>query len=248
MKWWKVRPKEVSPEVEIANVIIPDYGTEETLVEDIQTILAAGYVNEEVMKKTHKHYSLPPHNYGDTLDRWKNFRTSTLSGGSNRVIRRELMCTYLESYNFNNTKLTWYGAITGNADYSLNLWPSQVKASSVCCSWQHKMKSWKADIHSISRAQMQWQIFIFSHLLGNLAFIELNGTVQIDANIAKVKWHILEEIFSRFKGISEAYLLSPRTLWWCRGWACRSYRTVSDENSITSVLVVFQRMMRPSWW
>lgn len=39
------------PEVEIANVIIPDYATEETLVEDIQTILAAGYVNEEVMKK-----------------------------------------------------------------------------------------------------------------------------------------------------------------------------------------------------
>ena len=39
------------PEVEIANVIIPDYETEETLVEDIQTILAAGYVNEEVMKK-----------------------------------------------------------------------------------------------------------------------------------------------------------------------------------------------------
>jgi glutaredoxin 3 len=39
------------PEVEVANVIIPDYGTEETLVEDIQTILAAVYVNEEVMKK-----------------------------------------------------------------------------------------------------------------------------------------------------------------------------------------------------
>jgi hypothetical protein len=37
--------------VEVANVIIPDYGTEETLVEDIQTILAAVYVNEEVMKK-----------------------------------------------------------------------------------------------------------------------------------------------------------------------------------------------------
>jgi len=39
------------PEVEIANVIIPDYWTEEMLVQDIQTILAAGYVNEEVMKK-----------------------------------------------------------------------------------------------------------------------------------------------------------------------------------------------------
>lgn len=39
------------PEVEIANVIIPDYATEETLVTDIQTILAAGYVNEEVLKK-----------------------------------------------------------------------------------------------------------------------------------------------------------------------------------------------------
>jgi hypothetical protein len=32
-------------------VIIPEYATEETLVEDIQTILAAGYVNEEVLKK-----------------------------------------------------------------------------------------------------------------------------------------------------------------------------------------------------
>lgn len=39
------------PEVEIVNVIIPDYATEETLVEDIGTILAAGYVNEEVLKK-----------------------------------------------------------------------------------------------------------------------------------------------------------------------------------------------------
>lgn len=39
------------PEVELANVIIPDYATEETLVADIETILAAGYVNEEVMKK-----------------------------------------------------------------------------------------------------------------------------------------------------------------------------------------------------
>lgn len=39
------------PEVEIANVIIPDYATEETLVADIETILAAGSVNEEVMKK-----------------------------------------------------------------------------------------------------------------------------------------------------------------------------------------------------
>mgnify|MGYP006055632709 CR=1 FL=1 len=39
------------PEVEFANVIIPDYATEETLVADIETILAAGYVNEEVMKK-----------------------------------------------------------------------------------------------------------------------------------------------------------------------------------------------------
>jgi glutaredoxin 3 len=39
------------PEVEIANVIMPDYTTEETLVADIETILAAGSVNEEIMKK-----------------------------------------------------------------------------------------------------------------------------------------------------------------------------------------------------
>ena len=34
------------PEVEIANVIIPDYGSEETLVADIRMILAAGKVDE----------------------------------------------------------------------------------------------------------------------------------------------------------------------------------------------------------
>lgn len=39
------------PEVEIANVIIPDYGTEETLIADIRTILAAGIVDENLEKK-----------------------------------------------------------------------------------------------------------------------------------------------------------------------------------------------------
>jgi hypothetical protein len=33
------------PEVEIANVIIPDYRTEETLVSDIATILQTGHVD-----------------------------------------------------------------------------------------------------------------------------------------------------------------------------------------------------------
>lgn len=38
------------PEVEIANVIIPDYGTEETLITDIQTILSVGKVDAELEK------------------------------------------------------------------------------------------------------------------------------------------------------------------------------------------------------
>ncbi|MBP7773494.1 glutaredoxin [Candidatus Gracilibacteria bacterium] len=36
------------PEVEIANVIIPDYATEETLVADIRRILKAGKVNKNL--------------------------------------------------------------------------------------------------------------------------------------------------------------------------------------------------------
>lgn len=36
------------PEVQIANVIIPDYGTEDTLVADIQTILAHGQVDDTI--------------------------------------------------------------------------------------------------------------------------------------------------------------------------------------------------------
>ena len=36
------------PEVEIANVIIPDYGSEETLVADIKKILRAGNVDKKL--------------------------------------------------------------------------------------------------------------------------------------------------------------------------------------------------------
>jgi hypothetical protein len=39
------------PEVEIANVIIPDYGTEESLISDIQKILKARKVDPELEEK-----------------------------------------------------------------------------------------------------------------------------------------------------------------------------------------------------
>lgn len=39
------------PQVEIANVIIPDYGTEESLVADIRSILTARTVDEKLADK-----------------------------------------------------------------------------------------------------------------------------------------------------------------------------------------------------
>ncbi len=39
------------PEVEIVNVIIPDYATEESLVADIQKILRAGKVDADLAEK-----------------------------------------------------------------------------------------------------------------------------------------------------------------------------------------------------
>ena len=59
----------------------------------------------------------------------------------------------------------------------------------------------KTNIYStLSHSHTVTNIHILS-LVGESGTIELNGTVQIDANITKVKWHILEEnIFLGSKG------------------------------------------------
>lgn len=101
----------------------------------------------------------------------------------------------------NNTKLTWYGAITGNADYSLQFVTESGESIIRMLLLATQNEKLKADIHSIlTSSNTVTNIHILS-LVGESGIIELNGTVQIDANIAKVKWHILEEnIFLGSKG------------------------------------------------
>lgn len=87
----------------------------------------------------------------------------------------------------NNTKLTWYGAITGNADYSLQFVTESGESIIRMLLLATQNEKLKADIHSIlTSSNTVTNIHILS-LVGESGIIELNGTVQIDANIAKVK-------------------------------------------------------------
>lgn len=101
----------------------------------------------------------------------------------------------------NNTKLTWYGAITGNADYALQFATESGESIVRMLLLATQDEKLKADIHStLTSSNTVTNIHILS-LVGESGIIELNGTVQIDANIAKVKGHILEEnIFLGSKG------------------------------------------------
>ena len=99
------------------------------------------------------------------------------------------------------TKLTWYGVMSGDSEYSLQF-VTESGESIVCilllATQDEKLKT---NIYStLSASHTVTNIHILS-LVGGAGVIELNGTVQIDANIAKVKGHILEEnIFLGSKG------------------------------------------------
>lgn len=101
----------------------------------------------------------------------------------------------------NNTKLTWYGVVGGDSNYSLVF--VTVSGESIVRMLLLATQSEKLtmSVHSIlGQSHTMTNIHILS-LVGESGLIELNGTVQIDANIAKVRGHILEEnIFLGSKG------------------------------------------------
>lgn len=93
----------------------------------------------------------------------------------------------------NNTQLRWYGAISGQNTYNLQF-ITQLGESIVrillLATADDKLTT---TIHStLQSSQTVSNIHILS-LVGEAGIIQLNGTVQIDANISGVKGHILEE-------------------------------------------------------
>ena len=101
----------------------------------------------------------------------------------------------------NNTHLTWYGLAQGTGNYSLNFITESGESlirNLLLASSDEKLS---VSIHSIlTHSNTVTNIHILS-LVGESGNITLNGTVQIDANISKVKGHILEEnIFLGSKG------------------------------------------------
>lgn len=100
-----------------------------------------------------------------------------------------------------NTKLTWYGVMSGNSDYSLQFVTESGESIVRILLLATQDEKLKTNIYStLSAFHTVTNIHILS-FVGDSGIIELNGTVQIDANIAKVKGHILEEnIFLGSKG------------------------------------------------
>lgn len=100
-----------------------------------------------------------------------------------------------------NTKLTWYGVMSGNSDYSLEFVTQSGESIVRMLLLAKQDEKLKTNIYStLSASHTVTNIHILS-LVGESGVIELNGTVQIDASIAKVKGHILEEnIFLGSKG------------------------------------------------
>ncbi len=93
----------------------------------------------------------------------------------------------------NNTKLRWCGIISGNSDY--DLWFRTESGESIVriLLLATNNEQLKTKVHSkLSNSHTVTNIHILS-LVGESGIIVLNGTVQIDSDIQKVKWHILEE-------------------------------------------------------
>lgn len=112
----------------------------------------------------------------------------------NTALTRKIVVTH-------NTKLTWYGVVSGSSDYSLQFVTESGDTIVRMLLLATRDEKLKTNIHSaLSSSHTATNIHILS-LVGESGIIELNGTVQIDAHIAKVKGHILEEnIFLGSKG------------------------------------------------
>lgn len=92
-----------------------------------------------------------------------------------------------------NTKLRWYGAISGQNTYDLQFITQSGESIVRILLLATADEKLTTTIHStLQSSQTVSNIHILS-LVGEFGIIELNGTVQIDANISGVKGHILEE-------------------------------------------------------
>lgn len=101
----------------------------------------------------------------------------------------------------NNTKLRWYGAISGQNKYSLQFVTQSGESIVRILLLATADEKLTTTVHSILEASQTVSNIHILSLVGESGIIELNGTVQIDANISQVKWHILEEnIFLGSKG------------------------------------------------
>lgn len=87
----------------------------------------------------------------------------------------------------NNTKVRWYGIVAGQNKYSLQFATQSGESIVRMLLLARKSEKLETTIHStLSASHTITNIHILS-LVGDSGIIELNGTVQIDANIAKVK-------------------------------------------------------------
>lgn len=101
----------------------------------------------------------------------------------------------------NNTKLRWHGVISGQNKYTLQFVTQSGESVVRILLLAAADEKLEATVHStLQFSHTVSNIHILS-LVGESGIIELNGTVQIDANISQVKGHILEEnIFLGSKG------------------------------------------------
>jgi Fe-S cluster assembly scaffold protein SufB len=101
----------------------------------------------------------------------------------------------------NHTKLRWYGVISWQNTYNLEFVTESGESIVRILLLAGANKKLDTTIHSrLISSHTVTNIHILS-LVSDAGIIELNGTVQIEANIAKVKGHILEEnIFLGSKG------------------------------------------------
>lgn len=101
----------------------------------------------------------------------------------------------------NNTRLTWYGVVSGDSNYSLEFVTESGESIVRMLLLATQDQKLTTNIHSILRQSLTMTNIHILSLVGESGLIELNGTVQIDTNIAKVRGHILEEnIFLGSKG------------------------------------------------
>lgn len=101
----------------------------------------------------------------------------------------------------NHTKLRWYWVVSGQNTYNLEFVTESGESIVRTLLLAGADKKLETTIYSrLASSQTITNIHILS-LVSDAGTIELNGTVQIDADITKVKWHILEEnIFLGSKG------------------------------------------------